>query len=84
MKKSVLSIALCVTLLLAMAVPAMAEDSQDAALKQVTLTVKNTLGIDDSYTDYLALQSGQGFDLTKYAGKRVKRFSVGKCVKTML
>jgi len=52
MKKSVLSIALCVTLLLAMAVPAMAEDSQDAALKQVTLTVKNTLGIDDSYTDF--------------------------------
>jgi len=27
------------------------------------------------YTDYLALQTGQGFDLTKYAGKRVKRYS---------
>ncbi len=25
------------------------------------------------YTDYLALQSQQGFDLAKYAGKRVKR-----------
>ena len=30
---------------------------------------------DDSYTEYLALQSGQGFDLEKYAGKRVKRYS---------
>ncbi len=29
---------------------------------------------DDSYADYLALQSGQGFDLTKYCGKRVKRY----------
>lgn len=31
--------------------------------------------MDESYTDYLALQSGQGFDLSKYAGKRVKRYS---------
>lgn len=30
---------------------------------------------DDSYTDYLALQSGQGFDLTRYCGKRVKRYT---------
>ena len=30
---------------------------------------------DESYTEYLALQSGQGFDLTKYAGKRVKRYT---------
>jgi hypothetical protein len=30
---------------------------------------------DDSYADYLALQSGQGFDLTKYRGKRVKRYT---------
>lgn len=30
---------------------------------------------DDTYTQYLALQSAQGFDLTKYAGKRVKRFA---------
>lgn len=28
---------------------------------------------DDSYTEYLALQSAQGFDLTEYRGKRVKR-----------
>ncbi len=31
--------------------------------------------MDDSYDEYLALQSGQGFDLTKYAGKRVKRYT---------
>lgn len=30
---------------------------------------------DESYTDYLALQSEQGFDLTKYAGKRLKRYT---------
>ena len=30
---------------------------------------------DASYDDYLALQSQQGFDLTKYAGKRVKRYT---------
>ena len=29
---------------------------------------------DDSYDEYLALQSQQGFDLTKYTGKRVKRY----------
>lgn len=31
--------------------------------------------MDESYDEYLALQSGQGFDLTKYAGKRVKRYT---------
>ena len=31
--------------------------------------------MDDSYQDYLALQSQQGFDLEKYAGKRVKRYT---------
>lgn len=31
--------------------------------------------MDDSYTQYLALQNGQGFDLQKYAGKRVKRYT---------
>lgn len=31
--------------------------------------------MDDSYNDYLALQSNQGFDLSKYAGKRVKRYT---------
>lgn len=30
---------------------------------------------DETYQDYLALQSEQGFDLTKYRGKRVKRYS---------
>ena len=31
--------------------------------------------MDDSYTEYLALQNGQGFDLQKYTGKRVKRYT---------
>ncbi len=30
---------------------------------------------DERYQEYLALQSSQGFDLTKYAGKRVKRYT---------
>jgi hypothetical protein len=30
---------------------------------------------DSSYDDYLALQSSQGFDLTKYQGKKVKRYT---------
>ena len=30
---------------------------------------------DETYADYLALQAGQGFDLTKYQGKRVKRYT---------
>ena len=30
---------------------------------------------DESYADYLALQSGQGFDLTRYCGKRIKRYT---------
>ena len=30
---------------------------------------------DESYNDYLTLQSEQGFDLTRYAGKRVKRYT---------
>ena len=31
--------------------------------------------MDDSYSEYLSLQQEQGFDLTKYAGKRVKRYT---------
>ena len=31
--------------------------------------------MDERYEDYLALQNGQGFDLTRYAGKRVKRYT---------
>ena len=30
---------------------------------------------DETYTDYLTMQADQGFDLTKYCGKRVKRYS---------
>lgn len=30
---------------------------------------------DESYADYLTLQREQGFDLEKYAGKRVKRYT---------
>ena len=30
---------------------------------------------DESYAEYLALQSSQGFDLKQYAGKRAKRYS---------
>ncbi len=31
--------------------------------------------MDESYDEYLELQTAQGFDLTKYAGKRVKRYT---------
>lgn len=31
--------------------------------------------MDESYDEYLALQSEQGFDLSEYAGKRVKRYT---------
>ena len=30
---------------------------------------------DDSYTDYLKLQEDQGFDLARYCGKRIKRYT---------
>ena len=30
---------------------------------------------DETYTQYLELQSAQGFDLTRYGGKRVKRYT---------
>lgn len=30
---------------------------------------------DENYASYLALQESQGFDLTKYCGKRVKRYT---------
>ncbi|PKM73497.1 MAG: hypothetical protein CVU91_04200 [Firmicutes bacterium HGW-Firmicutes-16] len=60
MKKGIISVVLSVMLLISMAVPVMAEDSQDAALKQVTLLVKNTLGIDNSYTDFNGNLSTEG------------------------
>ena len=31
--------------------------------------------MDESYDEYLSLQNEQGFDLKKYAGKRVKRYT---------
>ena len=31
--------------------------------------------MDESYSEYLAVQREQGFDLEKYAGKRVKRYT---------
>jgi hypothetical protein len=31
--------------------------------------------MDESYQEYLDLQLSQGFDLTQYAGKRVKRYT---------
>ena len=48
------------------------EVSQDPLSTEELLIPKE---FDDSYTDYLALQSEQGFDLTKYQGKRVKRYT---------
>ena len=30
---------------------------------------------DESYAEYLSLQQSQGFDLTEYCGKRVKRYT---------
>ena len=30
---------------------------------------------DESYAEYLTLQQSQGFDLTEYSGKRVKRYT---------
>lgn len=47
-------------------------------VKQEPLTTQELIipqEFDESYTDYLTLQSEQGFDLTKYAGKRVKRYT---------
>ena len=37
------------------------------------LQIPEILG--ESYQDYLALQTSQGFDLSKYAGKQVKRYT---------
>lgn len=35
--------------------------------------------MDESYREYLTLQSQQGFELEKYAGKRVKRYTYEVC-----
>ena len=46
--------------------------SPEASLVE-ELTIPKELG--GEYENYLALQSAQGFDLTKYAGKRIKRYT---------
>ena len=38
-------------------------------------TAPDTTGISSNDDEYLELQTAQGFDLTKYAGKRVKRYT---------
>ena len=38
------------------------------------LAMPETFG--EEYSQYLELQAAQGFDLTKYAGKRVKRYTL--------
>ena len=48
------------------------EVSQDPIATQELLIPEE---MDDSYQEYLALQADQGFDLQKYAGKRVKRYT---------
>lgn len=46
-------------------------ESQPAAVEE--LVIPETF--DESYAQYLELQSAQGFDLTDYCGKRVKRYT---------
>lgn len=46
-------------------------DSQPLATEELILPET----FDESMTDYLMLQNEQGFDLTQYAGKRVKRYT---------
>ncbi len=48
------------------------EVSQDPIATQELLIPEE---MDASYDEYLALQSDQGFNLKKYAGKRVKRYT---------
>ncbi|MGI5986449.1 MAG: YcdB/YcdC domain-containing protein, partial [Oscillospiraceae bacterium] len=50
--KKIISFILSMVLLSSIAVPALAEETQDEALKKVTQIVKNTLGIDNSYTEF--------------------------------
>ena len=58
--KKVISLILSIMMLGTLTVPALAADSQDEALKKVTLAVKNTLGIDDSFTDFSGNLSDEG------------------------
>lgn len=46
-------------------------------VSETPITIEELLipeSFDASYNDYLALQSEQGFDLTRYCGKRIKRY----------
>lgn len=45
------------------------------ALSVEELKIPDTF--DASYDEYLALQTQQGFDLTKYTGKKIKRYTYG-------
>lgn len=45
--------------------------SQPIATEELLIPDK----FDESYADYLALQTEQGFDLSRYRGKRVKRYT---------
>ena len=47
-------------------------DPEAAAVEE--LVMPESFG--EEFSQYLALQAAQGFDLTKYAGKRVKRYTL--------
>ncbi len=46
-------------------------DPQSLAVEELLIPTQ----FDESYDAYLALQIAQGFDLTPYAGKRIKRYT---------
>ena len=48
-------------------------DVSEQAVLTEELLIPDTF--DETYNEYLSLQSQQGFDLTQYAGKRVKRYT---------
>ncbi len=53
-------------------------ESYGWSVKPEALAVEELLipkEFDETYDQYLALQAEQGFDLTKYTGKRVKRYA---------
>ena len=60
MMKKIISVILSIMLFVSIAVPALAEESQDEALKRVMQIVKPTLGIDNSYTEFNGDLSNEG------------------------
>lgn len=46
-------------------------EPQPAAVEELQIPDE----FDETYTQYLELQASQGFDLSKYCGKRVKRYA---------